>query len=965
MVDAAAPHLTTSCSSAVFFRIVARGLLDLALRQSGTRFRVCGTTHLEAKVFLPGLGFRHPTSIESDMNQFPLQGRPLPWALSLALGISPAWNCWSQEKPANPAASESAPAPLVVRPEFPFAPANPDELDVRPDEQGRIRFNFQGQPWQAVVEWLAEVSELSLDWQELPAGFLNLRTQQTYTVDEARDLINRHLLDRGFTFLKHGEVLSVVKTARIDPSLVPRLEPDELEEAQPHDFVRVTFPLDWITAEAAVEDLKPLVSPNGKLTTIKSSNHLEAMDAVANLRDIRRLVGDPNSPRGPRRQVKQFILEHTKAEEVREQLRRLLGIDRGTSTANAADPGAIMQQMATYMKQAGLDPGQLARAKQNQPLPVFIVPNIRDNSLLVNAPADQMAIVAEAVKVLDVPMDRSKSLLRNNSRVQTYPLQSADPDNILKLIQELGDLEPETRIQVDRKKKALVAHASLVDHLTIRTLVEKLDGTARSLKVIPLQKLEAHEVAGSLNLVMGGGAAATRVSTRDAEDEGKRFRVVADGQLNRLMLWVSDEELVEVRRLLIELGEPDQAPPAQETAVRVLDSSDPGQMENLLRRLQAEWRDLLPNRLELGPGVEAPHSKSGEEPTKASRKPNRSAGRSNPPPRQEGGHNANLGETQSAVRFTALRPESAPETAESSDMPGSVKRGEPPPVHVDRDSAGRWILRSDDPEALNRLQKLFDQAKPERDNFHVFKMKNKSTWAGTIAENLRTFFEERRKSEEKRLSEGTVARWYDPTQAKWIETPRQDPAVALKRLRMPPKFIVDEESNTILAIEADPEQIAAAQKFIDLYDTPEAVESPIVRVTRLVPISFANPKQVSDTLKDVYKDLLVSNELAAASTAAKKKRNVEPTYVLENGTGKASSNSLLRFRGQLALGIDESSSSIVVSAPSALADMVEETVKSLDEAARTNRPKVQVFSLKKGIDVTEVQKRLAQALNKK
>jgi len=562
-------------------------------------------------------------------------------------------------------------------------------------------------------------------------------------------------------------------------------------------------------------------------------------------------------------------------------------------------------------------------------------------------------------------MDRSKSLLRNNSRVQTYPLQSADPDNILKLIQELGDLDPETRIQVDRKKKALVAHASLVDHLTIRTLVEKLDGTARSLKVIPLHKLEAHEVAGSLNLVMGGGAAATRVSTRDAEDEGKRFRVVADGQLNRLMLWVSDEELIEVRRLLVELGEPDAPPPAEETAVRVLDSSDPEQMETLLRRLQAEWRELLPNRLELGPGVEAPRPKAVDEPGKASRKPSRSAGRSVPSQRHEAGRKTDFGEQQSAVKFTALRPESGTEADERGAIPSSVKPGERPPVHVDRDSAGRWILRSDDPEALARMQKLFDQSKPERDNFHVFKMKNKSTWAGTIAENLRTFFDERRKAEEKRLAEGTVARWYDPMQSKWIETPRQDPAAALKKLRMPPKFIVDEESNTILAIEADAEQIAAAQKFIDLYDTPEAVESPIVRVTRLVPISFASPKQVSDTLKDVYKDLLVSNELAASSTAAKKKRNVEPTYVLENGTGKAASNSLLRFRGQLALGIDESSSSIVISAPSALADMVEETVKSLDEAARSNRPKVQVFSLKKGIDAIEVQKRLAQALNKK
>jgi type II secretory pathway component GspD/PulD (secretin) len=900
------------------------------------------------------------------MNRFPALGRSLPWALTFAMGVSPAWNrSWSQDKPTTPESAAPMPAAPVVRPEFPNDPVNPEELEIRPDEQGRIRFQFQGQPWQAVVEWLAEVSQLSLDWQELPPGFLNLHTQQTYTVDEARDLINRHLLDRGFTLLKHGEVLSVAKISRIDPSLVPRLEPDELDEALPHEFARVSFPLDWITAEVAVEDLKPLISPNGKLTTIKSSNHLEAMDAVANLRDIRRLVGDPNSPRGPRRQVKQFLLEHTKAEEVRDQLRRLLGLDRGTAAANAADAGAIMQQMATYMKQAGMDPGQLAKARSAPPPPVHIVTNMRDNSLLVNAPADQMAIVAEAVKVLDVPNDRSKSVLRNNSRVQTYPLQSADPDNILKLIQDLGDLDPETRLQVDRKKKAIVAHASLIDHLTIRTLVEKLDGTARSLKVIPLRKLEAHEVAGSLNLVMGGGAAATRVSTRDAEDESKRFRVVADGQLNRLMLWVSDEELVEVKRLLVELGEPDEPAPPTDTAVRVLESTDPEQMDTLLRRLQAEWRELLPNRLELGPGVELPRPKNEDGQSKGPRKPSRAARRDNPVPAQEARRNEMENERNSTVKLTALRPVLTPDSSDKEAAPGEEQTSELPPVRVERDSLGRWIVRSDDPEALAKLQKLFEQSKPERENFHVFKMKNKSTWAGTIAENLRTFFEERRKSEEKRVADTTVARWYDPSQSKWIDTPRQDPATVLKKLRMPPKFIVDEESNTILALEADAEQIAAAQKFIDLYDTPEAVESPIVRVTRLVPVSFANPKQVSDTLKDVYKDLLVSNELAAYSATTKKKRNIEPTYVLENGSGKAASNSLLRFRGQLALGIDESSSSLVVSAPSALADMVEETIQALDQAARSNRPKVQVFSLKKGIDAAEVQKRLAQALNKK
>ncbi|MCY2962699.1 MAG: hypothetical protein NT069_03450 [Planctomycetota bacterium] len=141
---------------------------------------------------------------------------------------------------------EAAAAPVqpetVTRPELPEIPPDADELKLRPDSDGKLKFNFQGQPWSAVVEWLAEVSGLSLDWQELPAGFLNLRTQQSYSVEEARDLINRHLLDRGFTLLKDGEILSVMKITKLDPSLVPRLEPDELLDAMPHDFVRVTFP---------------------------------------------------------------------------------------------------------------------------------------------------------------------------------------------------------------------------------------------------------------------------------------------------------------------------------------------------------------------------------------------------------------------------------------------------------------------------------------------------------------------------------------------------------------------------------------------------------------------------------------------------------------------------------------------------------------------------------------------------
>ena len=111
------------------------------------------------------------------------------------------------DKPPETKPSESSPDPqtaeptpsgsVTKRPNLPSDPPRAEELKLRPGPDGKIRFDFRGQPWPEVVQWLADVSGLSLDWQELPGDFLNLTTQRGFTVEEARDLINRHLLARG------------------------------------------------------------------------------------------------------------------------------------------------------------------------------------------------------------------------------------------------------------------------------------------------------------------------------------------------------------------------------------------------------------------------------------------------------------------------------------------------------------------------------------------------------------------------------------------------------------------------------------------------------------------------------------------------------------------------------------------------------------------------------------------------
>src|SRR5690606_15867310 len=124
--------------------------------------------------------------------------------------------------------------------------------------------------------------------------------------------INMQLLARGFTLLQRGEVLRVAPLENLDITLVPKVDPEELAALPRHRFVRVTFPLEWLIAEEAAVEFKPLISPHGRLYPIASSNRLEAMDAVVNLRELYRLLTRSEADETRRERVAEFRLQHRK-----------------------------------------------------------------------------------------------------------------------------------------------------------------------------------------------------------------------------------------------------------------------------------------------------------------------------------------------------------------------------------------------------------------------------------------------------------------------------------------------------------------------------------------------------------------------------------------------------------------------------------------------------------------------------
>jgi type II secretory pathway component GspD/PulD (secretin) len=464
------------------------------------------------------------------------------------------------------------------RPAEPPKPPDPKELEARPDEEGRVRFNFTGQPWPGVLQWLADISGMSLDWQELPDGYLNLTTQRSYTLEEARDLINRHLLARGYTMLFQGEVISVFKIDKLNPGMVPRVEPDELAARLPHEFVKVSFTLDWLLASNAVEELKPMLSPNGKLTALEATNRLEAMDAVMNLQQVYAVLKEEQSGTGQERLVREFALKNTRAKEVVEQLNTLLGIKAVSAPPMPINPQQMeqMQREAAMRAQQAKEGGKPA-ANAKPKAEVFLVANERKNSVVANAPPDKMAMIAQAIEILDMPARPENPIIENINRIQVYRLENIDPEAVVKSLKEMGSLDHRTYLEVDKENRAIVASASLVDHVTIRTLIDRLDQGSRHSVIMPLENLRAEVVAKQISQFMGGaedsaqpsperrgdgdffnpfspfGRSFSRPRGSQSASYEDKFRISADVKNNALVLWCNEFELKRVEDFLKQL----------------------------------------------------------------------------------------------------------------------------------------------------------------------------------------------------------------------------------------------------------------------------------------------------------------------------------------------------------------------------------------------------------------------------
>lgn len=870
---------------------------------------------------------------------------------------------------------EEPPGPKVIRRGDTISDqSNSDELKATVGNDGRVAFQFRNQPWVDLVQWLADISDQPLDWLELPGDRVNMRSPGRYTVEETRDLFNRYLLARGYTLLQVNGGLTVAKTEGINAAIVPRVAEEKLAVLPPYSFVRATLDVGWLSAEKLATELAPMISSNGKLTALTTTNRIEAMDAAVNLRQVAELLQLERDSTSLEALAPEFKLRFLPAEEAKRMIEEFLGIEKKKAAPLTPQQIQMMQQMRNQNKGAAVE----------KKVEISIVANTRQNSVIIRAPADRIAVVSEFIKRIDVASDSIVSLADIQSRVQVFRLASLDPEKLIEIVMEMNVLEPATRVRTDKDNNALIVSGSAADRFIIDSLIKRLDGSGRKFEVLPLRRLDPSEVAESIAFLMGqeddkkdSGFESYYYGYNRRSNEKKKekdeFRVAANNRHRQVLLWANDREMEEVRSLLVKLGEL-PPPGGSNQTVRVIDASATPETLEYLKKLRVQWNRISPNPLIL-PDAEQfkdPNqgsSRSGGSGTKDSGndggEKNDDDQQMNDQPKQDTTDLVDWNRDRYLVAMQQKMEEE--ETAENEGKPAPIRSSRdfdrafrqdqaplpnpklnqsPPSVRIEMDDSGNLVLISPDTAALDRLESLMLQLKPPKRPYQVFHVEHASAYWMRL--NLEDYFEDLIEDD----SDDNYWYWGGPS------FDDDDDSGLGKGAKL--NFIDDPDTNTLVVNGASREQLRTITELIELWDVPEPVNKRKTRFTKLVSVKYGKADKIAETVKEAYRDLLSSNDKAFSKgkggqdggqpkSQANKSRGGSGSGLESSDSGRDAGGADFSFKGKLSIGIDAVGNTLLVSAEGEpLMQLVVDMIEQLDQAAQPTG-EIQVIQLPGGM----------------
>ncbi|NBR86408.1 MAG: hypothetical protein EBS84_10240 [Proteobacteria bacterium] len=481
-------------------------------------------------------------------------------SLTLLLSAGLVGSAFAQTPPATPA-TPTAPASPVAPPTT--APAKPDEprppvpatapvvvkepvKRVNSDTEKGMRLNFRGVPLEQVLDYFGEAAGFIIVPKVDIRGRVDVWSNDPLTKDEAVEVLNNVLSRNGFTAFRSGRTLNIINRDEAKQRPLPTKvggNPENIPSNE--EMVTQILPVKFISAEQLIKNLEMLLPTSSTLTANAGANALIITDVQSNIKRVAEIIKGLDTPVSSVSAVKVFTLKYADAKSLATVVKDLFAPDTSRG-ANGQQQGGVDPRQQFFQSRfggGGATGGGNSRGDSGGRVSTPKVVASADelsNSLIVSAPEEQMTIVEDLVKQVDVPVE-------DVAEIRVFKLKYANA-------QETADM--------------------------LKNLFPDLNSTGNN---------NSNNRGGFRGGFFGGFGGGTAGTTTGAAGQSQRAlkqnRVVAvaDARTSSVLVTASATMMEQIARMIEQLdGDPAKQ---QKVFVIPVENADPAQMQQILQSL--------------------------------------------------------------------------------------------------------------------------------------------------------------------------------------------------------------------------------------------------------------------------------------------------------------------------------------------------------------------------------------------
>ena len=417
-------------------------------------------------------------------------------------------------------------------------------------EEG-IRLNFKDAPLSQVLNYLSEAAGFVIVQEREVSGTISITSHQPISRDDAVDLLNSVLVERGYAAVRTGRILKIVSRsaartmdlpvrAGADPESIPRRD----------ELVTQIIPVRYADASKLIENIRPLLSEDVTLSANESSNAIVITDTLTNIRRIAEILRALDTSIASISLIRVFPLEYAGAREVADVIREVFA---PTQSAGRTGAQGLQRMMEERFRMGGGRGGADAATGSSEARQaasrVVAVADEFTNSLVVSAPDELMPTIEQIVQQLD-------SNISDITEVRVFRLEHSDATELASLVNQLyydsnstgqtqarggpgafnrgrtgGNDQRSQRSLLqsrviavgDPRTNTLIVSAARETMMTVAEMVGRLDASSdkrQQVFVVPLEHADVDNVADVLRGMFETGTTTGRSTARTTTGTG-------------------------------------------------------------------------------------------------------------------------------------------------------------------------------------------------------------------------------------------------------------------------------------------------------------------------------------------------------------------------------------------------------------------------------------------------------------